>query len=150
MYQSTKHYPHDSGFSCAFRQWRAQSHCRLLHGYALAFTFVFGADTLDCRNWVVDFGGLKDLEHILAQNFDHKTIVASDDPEIEWFREGHKKGVLEIVELPLAGCEAFAQMVYEVVEQWLKDAGYAPRCFLCSVEVSEHAGNSAIYTGGDR
>lgn len=32
LYQSTKTYGHDRGFSCAFRQWRADSHCRLIHG----------------------------------------------------------------------------------------------------------------------
>lgn len=145
MHLSTKHYGHEFGFSCAFRQHRAQSHCRLVHGYALAFTFVFEAAELDCRNWVVDFGGLKDIKHILEQNFDHKTIVAEDDPEIEWFREGQRRGVLELVELPRAGCEAFAHMVYEVVEQWLKDAGYSPRCRLRSVHVHEHGANSAGY-----
>ena len=144
-HRSTKTYGHEMGFSCAFRQHRAQSHCRLVHGYALAFSFVFEAEELDVRNWVVDFGGLKDLKRILENNFDHKTIVAEDDPEIEWFREGHRKGVLELVELPYAGCERFAEMVGKVTEQWLIDAGFGPRCKLVSVEVREHGANSALY-----
>jgi 6-pyruvoyltetrahydropterin/6-carboxytetrahydropterin synthase len=146
-YQSTKHYPHSTGFSCAFRQWRADSHCRLLHGYALAFRFVFSAEDLDARNWVVDFGGVKSLKQILADTFDHTTIVASDDPQIEWFREGHRLGVLRLVELQAGGCEKFAEYTYQVAEQWLKDAGYGDRVKLVSVEVSEHESNSAIYMG---
>lgn len=149
-YQSTKHYPHSTGFSCAFRQWRADSHCRLVHGYALAFRFVFASDTLDARNWVCDFGGFKSLKQILADTFDHTTIVAEDDPHIEWFREGHKLGVLRLVELPAGGCEKFAEYTYQVTEQWLKDNGYGDRVKLVSVEVAEHESNSAIYTGASK
>ena len=145
MHLSTKRYGHEAGFSCAFRQWKADSHCRLLHGYAMAFKFVFSAEELDVRNWVVDFGGLKPLKGILEDTFDHKTIVASDDPQIEWFRQGQKLGTLELVEVEAGGCEKFAELVYEVTEQWLKDAGYGARVKLVSVEVSEHGSNSAIY-----
>jgi len=143
---STKTYGHNLGFSTAFRQWRAQSRCRLIHGYALSFKFVFATNELDARNWAVDFGGLKPLKQILEDTFDHKTIVALDDPEIEWFREGQRRGVLDLVELPAGGCEKFAEFVYEVAEQWLIDAGFSPRCRLVSVEVSEHGANSAIFT----
>lgn len=145
MYYSTKTYPFSSGFSCAFRQWKADSHCRLLHGYALGFKFVFASETLDVRNWVVDFGSLKPLKQVLADTFDHTTVVSADDPEIEWFREGAKRGTIRLVEVEAGGCEKFAELVYEVTEQWLKDAGYA-HVKLVSVEVSEHESNSAIYT----
>lgn len=146
MYQSTKKYDHNAGFSCCFRQWRAQSHCNKLHGYALAFKFQFAAKELDERNWVVDFGGLKSLKGMLEDNFDHTTLVAEDDPNLEWYKQGEKLGVLDLRLVPATGCEAVAKMVFEVTQQWLKDAGFAPRCWLESVEVSEHSGNSAIYT----
>lgn len=144
IYQSTKTYGHDRGFSCAFRQWKADSHCRLIHGYSLAFKFIFEATDLDARNWVVDFGSLAPLKQILEDTFDHTTIIAEDDPELEFFKEAHARGVLRLVVLPHGGCERFAEYVYEVAEQWLKDAGYAPRCRLVSVEVSEHGANSAV------
>lgn len=146
MYQSTKKYGHDVGFSCAFRQWRADSHCRLLHGYALSFKFVFSATELDLRNWVVDFGSLKSLKGILEDTFDHTTVVALDDPQLDWFKEGHERGILKLVPVDAGGCEAFAKLVYEVAEQWLKDAGYGDRVHLDSVEVAEHGANSAIYS----
>ena len=145
IYQSTKTYDHNAGFSCAFRQWKADSHCRFIHGYALRFDFVFETEELDCRNWAVDFGSLKSLKQVLEDNFDHKTLVAEDDPHIEWFREAHKLGILDLVEVPHTGCERMAEMVYEVTEQWLADNGYSPRCRLVSVRVSEHSGNSAIF-----
>lgn len=80
-YLSTKTYGHEVGLSATFRQWRAKSHCRLLHGYSLSFRFEFEANTLDDKNLVVDFGGLKELRAILEGTFDHKTVVAADDPE---------------------------------------------------------------------
>ena len=70
---SSKKYGHERGLSAAFRQWRAVSHCRFMHGYSLEFEFVFGTHELDENNWVVDFGSLKNLEAWLRLNFDHKT-----------------------------------------------------------------------------
>lgn len=146
-YQSTKTFGHHLGLSVAFRQHKAGSHCRFVHGYALAFRFVFEANELDERHWVVDFGSLKSLKGWLENTFDHKVIVAEDDPQIAWFREGHRLGVLDLVELPAAGCEKFAEYVFGATETWLEANGYAPRCRLVSVEVMEHGANSAIFTG---
>lgn len=147
-HRSTKTYGHDLGFSVAFRQWRAHSHCRLLHGYSLGFRFEFAANDLDERNWVVDFGGLKGLKAMLEDNFDHKTIVSEDDPELAWFQDGANRGILDLVVLPAVGCEKFAEFIFECAEVWLLDAGFSPRCRLVSVEVKEHGANSAIYTKG--
>lgn len=143
MYVSTKTY-RDLG-PVAYRQWRADSHCKLIHGYSLSFKFTFEADDLDARNWVMDFGGLKSLKAILENNFDHTLLVAEDDPEIEWYREAQRRGIANVVELPSLGCEAVAEMVFSVTEGWLKDSGQAPRVRLRSVEVMEHDKNSAIY-----
>ena len=74
-YKSTKTYGHELGLSCCFRQWRAESHCRLLHGYALSIRLVFEAEELDVRNWVVDFGSLKSLKQMFVDTFDHKLLV---------------------------------------------------------------------------
>jgi len=146
-YVSTKTYGHNVGLSAAFRQWRADSHCRFIHGYSLSFKFIFESDELDVRNWVVDFGSLKTLKGILEDTFDHKTVVAEDDPEMEWFEEAHRRGIIDLVVLPAGGCEKFAEYVYQVADGWLADAGYKPRARLRSVEVMEHGANSAIYEG---
>lgn len=146
-FYSTKTYGHDLGLSAAFRQWRADSHCRFIHGYALSFRFEFEAEELDVRNWVVDFGGLKGLKGMLEDTFDHKLVVAADDPEIEWFKEAERRGIAEVVVVEAGGCERFAELVYNVTEQWMIDNGFSPRCRLVSVEVKEHGANSAIYRG---
>lgn len=144
---STKSYGHNLGFSCAFRQWRAESHCKYVHGYALAFSFTFAADFVDRCGWVVDFGGLKSLKGLLEQCFDHTLLVAIDDPHLPVFQSMHENGIANVHIVPATGCEAFARMVYDMTAQWLKDAGFAPRCWLVSVEVSEHGANSAICRG---
>lgn len=146
-YRSTKTYGHDLGLSACFRQWRAQSHCRLLHGYALAVRFEFEASELDIRNWVVDFGSLKSLKGWLEGTFDHTLLVADDDPQREELMTLSRLGLARVVAVPATGCEAFAQLIYEATEVWLKDNGYSPRVRLVSVEVREHGANSAIYTG---
>lgn len=146
-FKSTKTYGHEVGLSAAFRQWRADSHCRFLHGYALSVRFEFEADELDARNWVVDFGSLKSLKGRLEDTFDHKTLVAADDPELSRFVDLHAAGVIQMIVVPATGCEAFAKLIYESTEVWLHDAGYTPRVWLTSVEVKEHGANSAIYTG---
>lgn len=146
-FQSTKTYGNHIGISAAFRQWKAHSHCRLVHGYALGFKFIFEAAELDDKNWVVDFGGLKPLRKMLEDTFDHKVIVSEDDPHIDYFKQGQALGVMELSIVPAGGCEKFAELVYLKTEQWLMETGIAPRCRLVSVEVFEHGANSAIYKG---
>ncbi len=145
MYQSTKTFGHELGLSCAFRQWKANSHCHFIHGYAIAVVLTFAAEELDHRNWVVDFGSLKSLKGILEDNFDHKLLVAEDDPQKDEICGLAALGVAEVIVVPATGCEAFAQMIFEVAEIWLKDNGYSPRCTISQVEVKEHGANSAIY-----
>lgn len=146
-YQSTKTYNHEVGLTACFRQWKADSHCRFLHGYALKVKLTFETSELDVRNWAVDFGSLKSVKGFLEDWFDHKTLVAEDDPEMKIFSELHWRNIIDMRVVPATGCEKFAEFIYEYVDGWLSDAGYAPRCKLVSVEVAEHGGNSALYFG---
>lgn len=149
MYKSTKTFGHEIGLSACFRQWRAESHCRLLHGYALAIRFVFASNELDVRNWVVDFGSLKSLKSQLEDTFDHKLLVAENDPALPEIVHLQEMGIADVVVVEKCGCEAFARLIFDTTEIWLKDNGYAPRAWLESVEVSEHGANSAIYEPTD-
>jgi 6-pyruvoyltetrahydropterin/6-carboxytetrahydropterin synthase len=146
-YRSSKTYGHDIGLSACFRQWKAQSHCKRLHGYALSVHLEFEADELDDRNWVVDFGSLKSFKQQLEDTFDHKLLVASDDPHLPAFQSLELLDLADIVVVDATGCEAFAKLVYEGAEIWLHDAGYAPRVRMHHVTVREHGANSATYTG---
>jgi 6-pyruvoyltetrahydropterin/6-carboxytetrahydropterin synthase len=116
-----------------------------MHGYAISVRLEFEATKLDGRNWVVDFGGLKDFKSQLVDTFDHKTVVAEDDPCLDWFHKGHEQGMLDLVIVPAVGCERFAELVWKMGNDWLKRQGMADRCRLSMVEVREHGANSAIY-----
>jgi len=141
---STKTFEH--AFSCAFRQHKAtHSHCSKQHGYALSVKFVFEAKFLDKNNWVVDFGDMKDLKKELEDLFDHKTVIAEDDPHLDWFKEAEKREILDLVILPNVGCEKFAEKMFEVTEAWMQRKNLLNRCNLVQVEVFEHGANSAIF-----
>lgn len=146
-YQSTKQFGHDLGLSCCFRQWRAESHCNQLHGYAIAIRLVFEAEELDVRNWVVDFGSLKSLKQMFVDTFDHKLLVAEDDPDKDEICALAGMGIADVIVVPAVGCEKFAEYVFGATEVWLQSNGYTPRVKLISAEVCEHGANSAIYTG---
>ena len=147
MYKVVKTYGHDLGLSCAFRQWKATSHCRFLHGYSLAFEFTFSSETLDFCNWVVDFGNLKLLKDALVQQFDHKTIVSTDDPYLDRFKKMHEEGIIDLVILKNVGCEAFAEQSYILARQVLVSSKLG-QVNIEQVKVSEHGANSAIYIPG--
>lgn len=145
-YRSTKTYGPEVGLSACFRQWRADSHCSKLHGYALSFKFVFEADELDERNWVVDFGGLKWLKNELVLLFDHKLILARDDPEYKNLFDLEFLGLADITYLDNVGCEFFAKVGYDLaVRAMERDSNFAPRVRVVSCECAEHGANSAIY-----
>ena len=141
-YFSIKKYGHERGLSAAFRQWRADSHCKFIHGYSLEFEFEFGADELDENNWVVDFGGLKELEIWLRINFDHKTLVASDDPHFSEFELLNNRGIIDMVVVESTGAEMFAKMAMEYSSNLIQKK-YGERCWVESVTVREHGANSA-------
>jgi 6-pyruvoyltetrahydropterin/6-carboxytetrahydropterin synthase len=168
-YYSTKTYGTDRGLSCCFRQWRAtHSHCSTLHGYSIGIKLVFESETLDDRNWVFDFGGLKQFKDWADAMFDHTLVIAADDPHLDFFKkmseigyEGitngvpHERGALcDLRIVPGVGCEMFAKMCYDamsdLLEQYKVHGGRYPAgegVRLKSAEVFEHAGNSAIYEG---
>ena len=144
-FYSGKTYTHATGHSCAFRQWRADSHCNLIHGYALQFEFTFGGSELDERNWIVDFGGPKPLKEWLKHMFDHTYLVAEDDPELSTFQELHDKGLCDLRIVPEASLESSAKMALEKANKILLEmTNGRARCF--KVEARENDKNSAIFS----
>ena len=137
---SGKTYGHNTGHSCAFRQWRADSHCNLIHGYA--FELEFGSDGLDEKNWVVDFGGLKELKEWLKHMFDHTYLVAEDDPEMDTVQMLQDKNLIDMRIVDAVGCERFAELTFDKASSII-EAKYGDRCWVESVTVREHEANSA-------
>jgi 6-pyruvoyltetrahydropterin/6-carboxytetrahydropterin synthase len=168
-FYSTKTYGNDRGLSCCFRQWRAShSHCSTLHGYSLGIKLVFECDTLDEKNWCMDFGGLKQFKAWADHMFDHTLVVAEDDPMLDFFKHmneivdidsknhlsklPYERGALcDLRIVPGVGCEMFAKMAYDKMAELLAsgDMRYPinPTVRVKSVEVFEHGANSATYEG---
>lgn len=149
---ATKTYEHSVGLSACFRQHWAKSHCKFLHGYALQVKLAFEATELNDQNWVIGFGDLKPVKAWLEDTFDHKTLVAEDDPDLGIFQQLHTDGLIQLRVLPMVGCEGFAWSIFQYVDDWVRQqevelVGDHPtnRVQLVSVEVREHGGNSAIY-----
>ena len=167
-FYSTKTYGNDRGLSCCFRQWRAtHSHCSTLHGYSIGIKLIFESETLDDRNWVMDFGGLRDFKAWADHMFDHTLLIAEDDPHLATFQELAKIGtcgyydqgmehpvwdaICDLRVVPAVGCEMFAKIAYDKMAELLQSgkSRYVinPKVRVKSVEVFEHGANSAIYEG---
>jgi 6-pyruvoyltetrahydropterin/6-carboxytetrahydropterin synthase len=149
-FQSTKLF---DGFSCVFRQWRAEgTHCKFLHGYGVSFRVWFEGE-LDERNWVWDFGGMKRAKgNIDGKNpkewmdymFDHTTIIAEDDPFLPAFREMGIAGAAQIRVISHVGAEQFAKYIFEKLNIFVQEETNG-RVKVARVEFMEHSKNTAVY-----
>ena len=149
-FQSTKVF---DGFSCVFRQWRAEgTHCKYIHGYGVSFRVWFEGE-LDERNWVWDFGGMKRAKGTIdGKNpkawmdymFDHTMIIAEDDPYVNAFKEMDRVGVAQVRIIPAVGAEQFAKYIYEKLDAFIQEET-AGRVKVARVEFMEHNKNTAIY-----
>ena len=153
MYISTKLF---DGFSCVFRQWKAETtHCRFLHGYGVSFRVWFQGE-LDERNWVWDFGGMKRAKtQIDGMNpkawmdhmFDHTMIVAEDDPFLESFKRMDEAGAAQVRVVPATGAERFAQFIFEKIDSFVREETEG-RVKVLKVEFMEHGKNSGTRRKG--
>ena len=149
-FQSTKVF---DGFSCVFRQWKAEgTHCRFLHGYGVSFKVWFEGE-IDERNWVWDFGGMKRANGTIdGMNpkawmdymFDHTTLIAEDDPYLEGWKAMDHHGLIQLRVIPHVGAERFAEFVFNKINDFVK-VETNNRVRVAKVEFMEHNKNSAIY-----
>lgn len=118
----------------------------------------------------MDFGGLKAFKEWAEWQFDHTTVIAKDDPERNTFVELNRiqggfqnMGIIDLRIVDGVGCEKFAELAYRTMNEILEaykqgrswthpdgrvfESRYPVGADVCvrSVEVFEHAGNSATY-----
>lgn len=147
-YISTKEYK--DAFPVAYRQWKADSHCNLIHGYALTIKFEFETDDLDVRNWAMDYGGLRPLKEKLEEWFDHRLLVADNDPHKDVLLNLGALGIAKITVVEKTGCEGLADFLYEYINTiFLPSFGKseAERLWCSKVEVRETQSNMAMRVG---
>jgi 6-pyruvoyltetrahydropterin/6-carboxytetrahydropterin synthase len=151
-FQSTKLF---DGFSCVFRQWKAEgTHCKFLHGYGVSFRVTFEGE-LDERNWVWDFGGMKRAKGTIDglnpkawmdYMFDHTVLVAEDDPGLSGFKTMDYLQIAQVRIIPATGAEQFAKYIYDKLNTFILEETEG-RVRIVKVEFMEHAKNTAIYEG---
>ena len=90
MYTCTKKYPE---ICVAHRNWRANTHCALVHGYARTVELTFSGP-LDQNNWVIDLGNLRFIKDFLHKEWDHRLLISDDDPLLDDFKALEKKGAI--------------------------------------------------------
>jgi 6-pyruvoyltetrahydropterin/6-carboxytetrahydropterin synthase len=149
-YQSTKLF---DGFSCCFRQWKADdTHCKFLHGYAVSFRVTFECE-LDYKNWVWDFGGMKRSKTLIDgmqpkqwmdYMFDHTVLVAQDDPFVTEFEMMEDAKVAQIRIVEATGAEKFAEFLFVKLNEFVKTETNN-RVKIAQVEFMENNKNTAIY-----
>ena len=148
-YNSTKEYV--DKFPCAYRQYKADRHCNVIHGYSFTMRFFFGSDELDVRNWVADYGGMGELKQFLDGMFDHTLLVAEDEPKMDLYKQLEEAGIAKLTVLPKLGCEGLSSMLYKymngvfIPDMWGK--GEAERLWCYRVEVRETQTNMAWREG---
>ena len=141
-YTSTKRF---TGFPCTHRQWKADSHCKYVHGYSREFYFEFACNEFTDEFWVMDFGGLKDVKAWLEEMFDHTFLIAEDDPYLEQFQQMDKDGIIQLRVMPNPGMEGTAKFVYDYVDALVKKKTNK-RVWVTKVEVRENEKNSAFFS----
>ena len=98
----------------------------------------------------MDFGGLRPLKEKMSEWFDHRLLVAQDDPFKDKLIELGKLGLAKITEVEKTGCEGLADFLYEYINTILLPSFgqvEAQRLWCCSVEVRETQSNMAMRTG---
>jgi 6-pyruvoyltetrahydropterin/6-carboxytetrahydropterin synthase len=120
-----------------------------VHGYGRYIQFTFEGK-LDERQWVMDFGDLKDVKAWIEKEWDHRVLIASDDPHLEKLKQMHDLGIMNINVLDVTkgwgpGIEASCKHIYDNVANLIhvKTDG---RVKIVKVEIWEHERNSAVYT----
>ena len=151
-FQSTKLF---DGFSCVFRQWKAKNtHCRFMHGYGVSFRVWFEG-SLDARNWVWDFGGMKRAQTKIDgmspkawmdYMFDHTILVAKDDPMLNLINDLEHNQIAQVRVVEATGAEKFAEFIFSKLNKFVQTETDG-RVRVAKVEFMEHGKNTAIYEG---
>ena len=85
------------------------------------------------------------IKEELANQFDHTTVVAADDPHIEIFKNMDKAGIIQLKIMKHVGCERFAEWVYNLINDKMQ---YETDGRISVLKVESFEGgtnNSAIY-----
>jgi 6-pyruvoyltetrahydropterin/6-carboxytetrahydropterin synthase len=144
-YITTKTYDHNAGLTCAWRNWKAKSKARFLHGYSLHVKIVLAVTMLDETGRALDLDDMEEIDSWLKETFSHTTCIAEDDPRLTDFQRLHSYGVIDLRIMSGVGMERFAETIWHRVRGWLCERDLESRVSVRTVEVMKHPANSGLY-----
>ena len=144
-YVITKTFEHCEGIYCTYRIHKSLGKEKFLHGYPMSIKLVFESFDLNESGWIIDRSIFDEMKELIKTEFDGKTCVAGDDPEIETFNQLHEKQIIDLKIMEMVSQEKFAEAVHGIVTAFLEDKTLNNTVILRTVEVREHQGDSAIY-----
>lgn len=143
--------------STSHRNWHAATNpnrdsrkCSWVHGYSRYIEFTFIGE-LDRHQWVYDFGDCKFIKQWLDEKWDHKTLISSDDPELEFLKQCEERDLLKLTIIPAdnpewgPGIEGSAKWVFDVINPLVLEKTKG-RVAIAKIEIWEHEHNSASYS----
>ena len=129
------------------RQWRDKGHCSYVHGYGRYVRLTFEATELDERGWVMDFGDLRGVKNWIEDEWDHRTLIAADDPVIPELKTLEKVGGINLNILPegyLPGIEESCRYLYDNLNPMIQQKTNN-RVELTRIEIWETERNQGEY-----
>ncbi|KDM90808.1 6-carboxytetrahydropterin synthase [Photobacterium galatheae] len=131
---------------CSHRAWAQQGKCSFLHGYERVFTIEFGCNELEKdTGFVIDFGAMKTIRALLQDQFDHTTVIAENDPELELFQALSEKQIIDLRVMHHPGMEGAAEWVFHNVDALVKRQTNH-RVHVLKVEARESRKNAVTFT----
>jgi 6-pyruvoyltetrahydropterin/6-carboxytetrahydropterin synthase len=76
--------------------------------------------------------------------FDHTTVIASNDPYLDKFKQMDADGIIQLRIIPAVGAEQFARYIYEKLNTFVQEETNG-RVKVSQVEFMEHNKNTAIF-----
>ena len=143
-YKSSKRF---GPITTGHRQWRDKGHCSYVHGYGRYVRLTFEATELDERGWVMDFGDLKDIKSWIDSEWDHRTLIAANDPVIPELKILEEVGGINLNILPegyLPGIEESCRYLYDKLNPVIQRKTNN-RVEITRVEIWETEKNQAEY-----
>ena len=145
MFTSSKRF---GPITTGHRQWKHDGHCSFIHGYGRIVEMTFASDSLDRRGWVMDFGNLKEVKNWIENEWDHRVLIAHDDPLLEDFQQLDACGGININVMTSdygPGIEESCKYIYDGSKGIIKRLTDG-KVWIQKVKIYEHENNWAEYS----
>lgn len=133
--------------STGHRNWQESGKCAWTHGHGRIVEITFGASELDNRGTSVSNNDLGVIENWLKNEWDHRILIAHDDPLLPEFNALHELGGinLNIMHSPYGpSVEQSSTYVFDKVDHIIKEITNN-RCWVQLVQIWEHYNTAIMY-----